>query len=305
MGRTVDVGGAIVERGTWEALARACAEGLLDENNYVELKRGLPPAKQNTETACDLASMTVLGGLLVVGVRDAGAGKPGEVEGVDDCESVRTRLAAIASGRVQPAIACEIYTLTHPTETGRGCIVCVIPPSPSAPHRADDRYWGRSSHGKRVLSDPEIADLFTQRRNREDTFVRDLTQLAIDFDPEDPLERADGHLYLHARPLQPHLSSEPWNEEHPLLLVHRAGLDRSEYGGTKLTSLEFKHPHPDGLLAATFRHDNARYDSSFIRILFGDNGSIWMASGAGAKGGGALSGPESVGVINLGAVVVL
>lgn len=305
MNKLVDVGGSIVDLTTWDDLKRACEEGLLNENNYIELKAGLPPAKANVETSRDLASLTVLGGVVIVGVREASDGKPDTVEGVEACESVRTRLAAVASGSVQPAVACEIYTLAHPTEAGRGCVVCVIPPSATAPHRADERYWGRSSHGKRVLSDAEVSDLFAKRRNREDTFLQDLIGLAATFDSEPASERMDGHTYLLARPLQAHMSPTPWTDEHPAHMVARAGLAVSAFGGTGFEQMRYFHTHPHGLLAATYGPEFQGFDSQFIKALFEDSGAVRVASGRGAVNGGAGNSPDTTGVLNVPATVVL
>jgi hypothetical protein len=68
-------------------LEEAAREGLLDEHTFVELKLALPPSGKNAETAKNLASFGVLGGVLIVKIRDEGGGKAGEVTGVNDASS--------------------------------------------------------------------------------------------------------------------------------------------------------------------------------------------------------------------------
>lgn len=155
---------------TWSEIEFAAGQGLIDERTHCELKKGLPPSPQNTELARDLASLTVEGGVLVYGVTDAGSGVAGTVVGVKEAEAARTRLVGVAQGSVQPSIVCEVSIVSNPADSERACVVVAVPPSPVAPHRADERYWGRSAEGKRVLSDAEVADLFARRRNRDDRF---------------------------------------------------------------------------------------------------------------------------------------
>src|SRR3954453_20315669 len=88
--------------GDWQQLQAAGREGLLNEHTYLELKLALPPAGKNTETARDLASLGVLGGVLIIGVKDEGGGKAGDISGVENPEGVRDRLIAVADGLVQP-----------------------------------------------------------------------------------------------------------------------------------------------------------------------------------------------------------
>lgn len=231
--------------GNWSDLEEAAREGLLDEHTFVELKLALPPSGKNAETAKDLASFGVLGGVLIVGVKDEGGGKAGEVRGVDNASGVRDRLTAVADGLIQPPLPCEIFTVEQPGGAGSGCVVCVVPPSALAPHRAEERYWGRSSTGKRVLSDPEIAALFADRRNAANTFRHDLRDLAANFDPIPAGERNGGHLYLAAAPKQPFLTdNSPWTPVDQVLVVVQGALTHNDW--PDLSALHFSAGHPSG-----------------------------------------------------------
>ncbi len=282
----VHIGPSRVELSTWEDLLTAAREGLLDETTFCELKKALGPSDQNSEISCDLAALSVLGGVLVVGVKDKGKNKAGEVLGIDDPNSQMTRLVALSESVVQPSLVCDIYVLNDPADETRGCVVCVVPPSASAPHRVRDVYWGRSSEGKRVLSDPEVADLFMKRRHRDDGFRAHLVGLAGDFDPIPRLEnRSHGHLYFSASPSQPNPASTPppWgHDEHVLRVVTEAGMPARQHGWGDLSSLVYSVPHPFGIMAESFdRAEHQRDEAYLSRLLIRDDGQLDFASGLG------------------------
>jgi hypothetical protein len=248
------------------------------------LKKDLPPNSQNVEVSRDLAALSISGGVLVVGVRDGGMQKAGEVVGVEDPQSRLTRLVDLANAVVQPSLVCDASVLEDPDDNERGCVICVIPPSAVAPHRVDDRYWGRSAEGKRVLSDPEVADLFAKRRHRDDDFLEQLLGLAGDFDPLPVTSRGHGHFYLAATPMQPSLAtSPPWDHtEHPLFLINRAGMPRHGSGWPDLASLQFSPAHPSGILATSYSSDDAERDEEYLlKLLVRDDGAAHFVSGAG------------------------
>jgi hypothetical protein len=57
---------------TEEALSAAAREGNLKETNSIELKRELPPGDSaNKELAADLASLSIDGGFLFIGVDES------------------------------------------------------------------------------------------------------------------------------------------------------------------------------------------------------------------------------------------
>lgn len=67
---------------SWEEVVSAAQAGVLDETQWVELKQDVPASSKsaNLELAKDLASLSVDGGLLVIGVAD-GDRKAGDVVG--------------------------------------------------------------------------------------------------------------------------------------------------------------------------------------------------------------------------------
>lgn len=238
----------------WQDLVAAAGEGILDEHSYCELKKGLPPPGQNTETARDLASFGVMGGLFIVGIRDAGGGKAGEVVGVEDPHAVKARLVAIADGVIQPSLVCEAFVVEDPGQPGRGCVVLEIPPSAGAPHRADERYWGRGSEGKRVLADPEVSDLFARRRNGVNDFRERLDGLEEDLDPLAGSAPFAGRLFFLAEPAQEGPRVD-WGGRSIRQVVSETQLERGSHGWPDLEALNYSTPHPRGLAAQSYAPD--------------------------------------------------
>ncbi|MFC0221177.1 AlbA family DNA-binding domain-containing protein [Nocardioides zeicaulis] len=279
----VQIGTSRVRLETWEDILLAVGEGLLDERSYCELKKGLPPPGQNTEVSRDLASFTVEGGVMVYGISDAGAGRAGEVVGIADPESAKTRLVGIAMGKVSPAMVCDVRVVMDPDDSARGCVIVEIPPSPIAPHQADERYWGRSSEGKRVLPEPHVANIFATRRNRDDGLNEHLLGLAGTFDPVPARDRSHGHLYFTAVPLTPPVGPPPWDHnKRPMELAVEARFPAHEYGGGDLTSLNYTETHPRGIMATSV--SDRELDELYAkRLLIRDTGGVDFAAGLGTR----------------------
>ena len=278
----VQIGPSRVELGSWNDLLVAAREGLIDERTHCELKKGLPPSSQNVEVARDLASLTVEGGVLIYGVADAGGGRAGDVVGVTEPASAVTRLVGIADGIVQPSMVCDVRILASPTNSNRACVVVVVPPSSVAPHRADDRYWGRSAEGKRVLSDAEVAMLFHSRRQRLDGFLEHLEGLRRTLDPKP--ETLTSHIYFSAQPAQPTMANDPpWRGQHILHLLNSAGLPNAGWGGADLTSATHSRSHPYGVLGESHAATDTVDADRALRVLVRDSGAIDFVATFGSR----------------------
>lgn len=190
---------------TWGEVVSAAQGGLLEENQWCELKAMLPPSSKssNLELAKDLASLSEFGGVLILGVAD----KTFEVVGldIDKIGGMKSRISQVASMTVTPPLSPVIH---DPMAGPQSKVVMVVsvPPSPVAPHMADGFYWGRSSDGKRKLSDPEVRTLMTARASSETDFRARLTGM-VDRDPLDDFTEnsptGQGHLYFLAEPVAP------------------------------------------------------------------------------------------------------
>lgn len=190
---------------TWDDIVAAAEGGLLGENQWCELKQMIPPSNKNTnlELARDLASLSVYGGVLIVGVTD----KSHEVMGIEleHIEALRSRISQVAQTTVNPPLSPIVHDPVEGPD-GRAVLLVSLPPSAVAPHMVDDRYWGRSSDGKRVLAEPEVRQLILSRAPSEEDFLSRLRGMT----ERDPLDAfiegaptGQGHLYLRAEPLAP------------------------------------------------------------------------------------------------------
>ncbi|MFK5636101.1 helix-turn-helix domain-containing protein [Ornithinimicrobium sp. LYQ103] len=190
---------------TWDEIVTAAEGGLLEENQWCELKAMLPPSSKatNLELARDLASLSVFGGVLIIGVAD----KTFDVAGVstEDLEPIKSRVSQVASITITPPLAPVIHDPISSPE-GKVVVVVSVPPSPVAPHMADGFYWGRSSDGKRKLSDPEVRTLMSARASNDADFLARLTRM-VDRDPladfTEEYPTGQGHMYFLAEPCAP------------------------------------------------------------------------------------------------------
>lgn len=185
---------------SWDEVVQAADGGLLVERQWVELKKDLGPsnAKVNLELAKDLAALSADGGLLIFGITDEF-----KVIGCDHA-AVTTRISQVAASRITPPLSPLIHDpIASPDDPDTAVVIVEVPPSAVAPHMVDGHYWGRSSDGKRVLSDPEIRRLMEIRASSDADFADRLMRLVA----ADPLARhvenhptGQGHLYLLAEP---------------------------------------------------------------------------------------------------------
>lgn len=261
---------------TWEDLVRAASGGLLDETQWCELKVMPSPSDKpnNVELARDLASLSVYGGLLIFGVEDKTFKVLGcDTGGLDD------RVAQVAMTRVSPPLSPIIHRLLpDPDDELRSVMIVQVPRSRLAPHMVDDNYWGRSSNGKRKLSDAEVRELLQARTTTSQEFRDRLLRMVDD----DPLVRlidghptGNGHLYLLAEPSTPVIGGEI-----DFMELHRAAsaassLDRNGYG-VGLHSLSYQAPDPLGVAWQSRTEPvTANYERSLCHLLVhADDSSI-------------------------------
>lgn len=196
-------------RGRWapgshaEVIA-AAAGGLLDEGHHVELKREIAagPAA-NKELGRDLASCAVDGGLIVVGITDD-SGRAGTVVDVD-LPGLAERVDQVAR-RITPPLSVLCRDLSNPDKPGRGVLLVEIPPSPDAPHMADERYWGRGDRTEHTLADAEVRELIAARsRARADARV--LLDRFIDAEASAVAGNSLGTLFVLAVPSTPRVDA--------------------------------------------------------------------------------------------------
>jgi hypothetical protein len=266
----------------WADLVAAVQSGTLAETQWVELKAAIPASTSaaNLEVARDLASLSVDGGLLVVGVKDPGTKAEHIVGTTDGMEGLKSRLGQIAgSTRIQPPLHVSfVPPIVIPADSTRAVLLVTVPASASAPHMVDEKYWGRGATGKRPLSDVEIDRLMTERRRRRDDFVEKLRSL-----PE-PSARQNGHRSVMAEPavgLAGPSVTEVATGQHPRQLVTDA-LSFSPQWRPSFESLRYVVDHPDGLALASWEFVAETPDEKdILYLLVTDGGAVRVASGRG------------------------
>jgi len=176
----------------------AIGNGVLGESHYLDLKREVKSsANANKETARDLASFAIDGGMLIIGIGETDTGiesTPQPLAGVPE------RLERVAATAVDPPL--HVLTVAIPTDADRayGYLIVYVPASPEAPHMVDNRYLARGDKTKRYLTDPEVLRLHQRRL----TATADgLALLDVEFgrDPFDDASRENAHLFVLAEPL--------------------------------------------------------------------------------------------------------
>lgn len=268
---------------SWDEVVSAAQIGVLDETQWVELKQDVPASSKsaNLELAKDLASLSVDGGLLVIGVADADR-KAGDVVGAR-MQGLETRIDQVAGGQITPPLSVTIARVDHPDDDERGLLLVGVPASPDAPHMVDGAYWARGATGKRRLSDPEVRRLLTARQAQTTGFETRLREMAETF--ELPVrERRKSHLYLLAEPLAAvRAQASAGTNEHLLELVLPGVRFDPQFGPTVQT-LTHRRADPDGLAATSFPPTEVlERDLYALQALVADDGRIAMTSSGGTS----------------------
>lgn len=267
---------------TWADIVHAASGGLLEETQWVELKKQLGPAKKevNAELARDLASLSVHGGVLIFGIVD----KTFDVVGCD-VHGLAERISQVASMGIHPPLSPVIREVPHPEDAPKGCLVIEVPPSPHAPHMVDGHYWGRSSDGKRKLSDPEVRALLAARSGSDGKFRQRLLAMP----EQNPLASlieghptGNGHIYLLAEPCAPVVG----RRNDPKLQNVVVGMDFERNGGPgTLGSLANTVGDPVGVAVSSTHSDRPadRFTERHLCYLLchDDDSSLEFVSGAG------------------------
>jgi hypothetical protein len=155
---------------SWQDIVDAVGNGLLDESQWVELKKAIGDGAGATlELARDLAALAVDGGLLVIGVTDE-SGKAGKVVGTP-LAGLADRVDQVSRDRVHPPLVVRPIEVEDPAREGHGCLLVIVDASTEAPHMVDDRYWGRGPTGKRNLGDADVRRLLDLNSRRREDFA--------------------------------------------------------------------------------------------------------------------------------------
>ena len=263
----------------WEDLVAAVQAGALTETQWVELKAALPAAasKANLELARDLASLTVDGGALLIGVKDPGSSAEDLVGTDDPLEALKSRVDQVAgSTRIQPPLHLQLTAVQHPNDATRHLLLVAVPASPEAPHMVDGRYWGRSATGKRPLTDSEASRLMAGRRGSRDDFAQRVSAAPPELAHLWPQERRLGWAQILVEPAVARIGgalTDAVGDQHPLQLVS-AAVGFSANWHPNLMDLRYSLAHPDGLSAASFDLADPQEERYRMHALLRDDGAV-------------------------------
>jgi hypothetical protein len=146
------------EPNRWQDVTEAI--GVLTEGFALDFKDARALGKSD-EVAKDIAAMALYGGTLAYGIDETNE----QASGITPValSGQQNRVQQIADTAVSPRVDVDIRPIDDPSQAGRGVLIVVVPPSPAAPHMANDRYPARSGTTTRYLSEPEVAGLYGQR----------------------------------------------------------------------------------------------------------------------------------------------
>jgi hypothetical protein len=166
-----------------EAELRALAEGgLLPEGHQLEAKRLLGTNKSaNQELARDLASLSIKGGWLVIGLAEDADGNPTVLHAVP-LDGLAEQVEQVADSLVHPRLVVRFHPVEASTGPATGYLLVEVPASPSAPHMVDGRFYGRGDKTKHRLSEAEVDQLYLHRQQRS----RSVEALLDDEEDRDP-----------------------------------------------------------------------------------------------------------------------
>ncbi|WP_280491970.1 AlbA family DNA-binding domain-containing protein [Nocardia asiatica] len=265
------------------------AAGALKEHHWAEAKKALGPSgkdETNIELGRDLASLSVEGGTLFIGVTD-GKGKGDKLVGIADVEAERDRLDQISRTRVSPPLNITTTTFADPDDPALAVLIVTVPASASAPHMVDGKYWGRCDTGKQALTDTQVRQLLAAREQRSSRFGERLDAVAQVLNEPQAAERKTSRYFLRAEPIAsnypPPSVADSITEPVPFQLWQRLGVAGMGIHQPGLRHADQPRPHSDGWAATTDRPASPVPDPDHVRLtaLITDDGS-WLISSGGA-----------------------
>ena len=210
-----------------EELKRAVAAGTVRETGTFDAKAAMPAQGKNKDLARDICAMTVDGGVLVYGLGGDDPTRPNALLPFD-LAGAAERIDQVAQMAIAEPPTIEIHDIPVQDGSGVGYLAVEIPASPRAPHmvtlEGDNRYYGRGATGNRILTEGEVARLYSRRERWEidrRAWLEDAVA-GMPFAFEAPLERVGPMLVL-ARPVaaSDRLLSRACGEQDPRHFLQR------------------------------------------------------------------------------------
>jgi len=264
---------------TEEALAQAAANGMLEENHHLDLKRELKGGDSgNREIAKDIAAFSEDGGLIVIGVDEST--KPPSLTPVP-LANLPERIEQVGLTRVDEAVTVTTTKIPSRANPDEGYLLVHVPVSPRPPHMADNKYYGRGDKTNIPLSNAEVL----RKHERLIAYDTDLAAEAMDL--IDEVHQRSGYLPMMAMLARPlgadddllmQLAVSDSARSDVASLLHTAGVHQS--AEPSLRQPLGVWPRPGGI-AGTSWSGNGRFEGGErqAEVKLHESGAITLLSG--------------------------
>jgi hypothetical protein len=242
--------------------------GLLTESRSLDLKASLASsAHANKELAKDLASFSLEGGALLIGIREEKETRSFALAPID-LVGLAERVDQVATSRIEPALTVRSIEIPCEANPGTGYLYVEVPPSALAPHMTDGRYYARADTTTRQLSDTEVACLHGERVVRQES-MRARLRAEIAADPFPSHRQHHVHFYLLAEPLT--LADEA--AEDLVWEAQTGGISRllGDLATEVPDALRATLPSPDELYRREHRARGVGYTSGLLNSTAGES----------------------------------
>lgn len=178
-----------------DEILTALSNGSLEETVTFEAKSEIPA--KNSELAKDVAAIAnTSGGVIVFGIRED-SNKRLTIATPFDLKGQRERIDQIIQTSISEIPTYKLRAIETAGDPSKGYIILKIEPSERAPHmvevKGEQRYYGRSETGNRVLTEIEVARLYERRQLTRSDALALLNKLIA----ADPLKEEVGYIHLH------------------------------------------------------------------------------------------------------------
>lgn len=268
----------------------ATTNGSLEETLTFDAKRELP--QKNSEIAKDASAMAnSAGGVIIFGIDEDTSGRP-SIPTPFELKGQREKIDNIIRTSVSEVPSYTITAIESQSNTTKGYLVLIIPPSERAPHmvivKGERRYYGRGETGNYVLSEPEVARLY-ERREITKASILPLLEKAI---KNSPIKEHNGFAHLHIV-IKPVIQDECLlDKARDLEQSHKQFLDKILLEAINSNfSYQNYHPNfsfqgwihcPEGYLSKMSERSESNYkkDSLFLEVNFDGSGNLFCSRAA-------------------------
>lgn len=179
----------------------ATSSGTLEETVIFDAKREIPA--KGIDLAKDVSAFAnTSGGSIIFGI-DEDSNKRPTVPSPIALKGERERIDSIIRTSISEVPNYKITQIEASSDTSKGYLVLIIPPSERAPHmvivKGDRRFYGRGETGNYVLSEVEVTRLYERRFTAQGNLLSSLKE-KIELDNSKMPHNGFAHLHLIIQP---------------------------------------------------------------------------------------------------------